>query len=111
MIDSNISQIEQKTRFNAHFEGLLSKLSQKSQKCFIFTDTNIDLLNAKQNSTAHEYLNTIMSYGFIQTVIKATRMQGESYLLIDHIITNCTSPLFTTGTIISDVIDLFPIFI
>ena len=63
--------------------------------------TNIDLLNAQPNSPAHEYLNTIMSYGFVQTVVKATRMQGDSYSLIDHILTNCTNPLFTTGSIIS----------
>ena len=108
---TNISQIEQKTRFNAHFEGLLSKLSQKNQKSFIFTDSNIDLLNAQPNSPAHEYLNTILSYGFVQTVVKATRMQGDSYSLIDHILTNCTNPSFTTGSIISDISDHFPIFI
>jgi hypothetical protein len=32
----NVSQNDQKHRFNLHFDGLLSKLSQKRQKSFIF---------------------------------------------------------------------------
>jgi hypothetical protein len=52
-----------------------------------------------------------VSYGFIQTIVKATRIQGESASLIDHIVTNCTSVNFTTGSILADVSDHFPIFI
>jgi len=107
----NISPNEQKRRFNVHFDGLLSKLSQKRQKSFIFLDSNINLLNSEPNASSHEYLNTILSYGFIQTIVKATRMQGDSVSLIDHIITNCTSVNFTTGSILADVSDHFPIFI
>ena len=107
----NISQTEQRNRFNHHLDDLLLKLSQKRQKSFIFSDSNIDLLTAEANHSTHEYLNSILSHGFLQTVIKATRIQGASSSLIDHIITNCSNVSFSTGSIITDVSDHFPIFI
>jgi hypothetical protein len=107
----NVSQLEQKNRFDTHFENLLAYLSNKNQKSFIFSDSNIDLLNCTPNSPAHEYINTVLSHGFIQTLSKATRIQGASSSLIDHIITNCSNATFTTGSILTDISDHFPTFI
>ena len=60
---------------------------------------------------SHQYLNSIFSHGFIQTVSKCTRMQNQSKTLLDHIITNSHNSNFTTGTLLSDISDHFPTFI
>jgi exonuclease III len=46
----NISQVEQKNRFDTHFENLLSHLSTKTQKTFIFSDSNIDLMHCSKKT-------------------------------------------------------------
>jgi len=107
----NITENEQNNRFFNHFEHLLENLSQKSHKSFIFTDSNINLLQLNPGSLSETYLNSIFTHGFTQVSLKATRMQDNSKTLIDHIITNSSNNSLTTGSIICDISDHFPIFI
>ena len=72
-------------------------------------DSNIDLLNLDNPSSA-SFLNTILSKGFLQCTIKATRMQNNSKTLLDNILTNRPGAI-TTGTVISDISDHFFTFI
>ena len=48
-----------------------------------------------------------MSNGFLQLITKATRIQGTSISLIDHILTNSLGSTSDVGTIINDVSDHF----
>jgi hypothetical protein len=107
----NVSLSEQNNRFFVHFENLLHTLSLKSHKSFIFTDSNINLLENNPTNISSTYLNCILSHGFIQLSTKATRIQGNSMTLLDHIITNSSNKNFSTVSIISDISDHFPVFI
>jgi hypothetical protein len=49
--------------------------------------------------------------GFLQLITKATRIQGVSYSLIDHILTNSNLKTYKAGVIISDISDHFINFI
>ena len=49
---------------------------------------NIDLLKIRQNDHAKLLLDASASVGLTQIITKATRIQGTSFSLIDHIFTN-----------------------
>jgi len=106
----NISANDQMQRFSLSFNDLLAKISIKRHVSFIFTDSNINLIN--ENPLVYgNYLNTIFSHGFLQLNTKASRMYDGSISLIDHIISNCKSNSFRTGSLISDISDHFITFI
>jgi hypothetical protein len=52
-------------------------------------------------------LETVHSNGFLQLIRKATRIVGNSYSLIDHVLCNNFNPEFITGTILLDISDHF----
>ena len=56
-------------------------------------------------------METIFTNGFNQKVGKATRIQGNSYSLIDHILTKTEVNVELSGTILSDISDHFINFI
>jgi exonuclease III len=101
----NMTAAEQNTLFFENFNSLLESLSQKQHKSIIFTDSNIDLLHLNENATT--YLNTILTNGFLQIQSKASRIDGNSSTLLDHIITNLSNRTFQTGILISDISDHF----
>jgi len=106
----NFTANEKRKKFDDAFDSLLSNLSEKSHQSFIFADSNINLLS-NNNDVYMDYLNAMFANGFLQICNKATRMQGPSSSLIDHIITNCTYHSFVSGSIVSDISDHFPTFI
>jgi hypothetical protein len=89
----------------------LHNLSQINSPSFIFLDSNINLLKLPNNQTSQDYLETIHSNGFLQVISKATRIAGDSFSLIDHILCNNYSTLTKTGTLITDISDHFMNFI
>ena len=66
----------------------LSFLNSQSAISYVFLDSNIDVSKINVQQTAIEYSDIILSNGFIQTITKATRVQGSSHSIIDHILTN-----------------------
>ena len=56
--------------------------------CYIMTDSNMDLLSIANSNLSLEYIELLLSYGFINLITKATRLASNSSTLIDHIITN-----------------------
>ena len=105
-----VTPTQQMERFSGSFEELFSNLSRKKNDCFIFMDSNIDLLKLADVSSSN-LLNTMFAAEFLQTVYKATRFQNASRTLIDHIFTSCKLNQYRTGTILADVSDHFFTFI
>lgn len=105
-IITNTTPLVQMNLFLEKFDILLDTLGQKNCESYVFTDSNIDLLNL-QNHVVNSYLNTILSRGYFQTICKATRAQGNAFTLIDHILTNTKCSAITTGTVLSDISDHF----
>ena len=77
----------------------------------VFLDANINLLKINNCTTAARYLETIYSNGFNQKISKATRIIGDSFSLIDHVLYKTESTNISSGTILSDFSDHFTYFI
>jgi hypothetical protein len=91
-------------------DSLLYNMSNYSNNVFVFSDSNINLLQLNENAFIAQYLETIYSNGFNQIIGKATRITQNSFTLIDHILTksNCK---FISGTLTTDFSDHFTNFI
>jgi exonuclease III len=106
----NLTAAQQMERFQFNFGELLSKLNSSRLTSYVFIDSNVDLLNMNSEETFN-YLNNVLSNGFIQQIMKATRFQNQSKTLLDHILTTSRSNRIFSGTIVSDVSDHFFTFI
>jgi hypothetical protein len=85
----------------------LARLSDLNKQVYLFTDSNINLFNLNESSFCSDYLDTLITNGFVQIISKATRIQNNKASLIDHIITNTNLTKYVTGTIIDDLSDHF----
>ncbi len=56
-------------------------------------------------------MDTNICNGFIQLITKATRIQGASRTLIDHILTNSNRDSYKAGVFVTDISDHFITFI
>ena len=81
------------------------------KKCEIILlgDLNINLLNFNQHSQTKEYLEMLISRGFLPIIILPTRIFDSSATLIDHIFTNIQSEIYQSFIIMSDLSDHFPV--
>jgi hypothetical protein len=68
------------------------------------TDANINLLEL-ENQNPQNYMNLLFAAGYLQGILKATRIQNASRSLIDHIHFNNISNDILSGVIISDISD------
>jgi hypothetical protein len=64
----------------------LNNLLLLNIETYLFTDANIHLLKINHYQLIEDYPSVIQSNGFSQITQKATRIQNESYSLIDHIL-------------------------
>jgi hypothetical protein len=110
MAPSNVTQNQQIKNFLIKFSDLLQNIQSKKLESYIFIDSNLDLLNLRQQN-AENYLNIILEKSFLQRISKATRIQNNSKSLIDHILFNSNGTDFLSGTIVSDLSDHFFMFI
>ena len=75
------------------------------------TDSNINLLRFDNHPPAVSLIESAMENGFIQTVMKASRIFDGKISLIDHIFTNTKNIEITSGSIVCDISDHFITFI
>ena len=93
--------------FLTKFDELLELLHRNNSTYLLFGDANINLLKISHCPLSQKYLNTIHSNGFINGIFKATRIQGPSYSLIDHILVKNEPTKTTFKTVICDISDHF----
>merc|ERR1711909_113455 len=101
------------THFNDSLDQCLKKFN--SNNMFLLAgDINIDLLKTNLQST-QDYLNTMLSYNLIPSIIIPTRVTNRSSTLIDHIFLRLPKSKInnqiTSGNFISDISDHFGNFI
>ena len=92
------------------FHGLLAYPDMVNKKCFLLGDYNIDLLKYDTDTFVQTFSDVIMTAGFLPLITKPTRITGTSATLIDNVFTNSRCTL-STGIILSDLSDHFPILI
>ena len=94
-----------------HFNDSLNKCLKKfsSNNLFVLAgDINIDLLNINIQST-QDYLNTMLSYNLIPSIVIPTRITDRSMTLIDHIFVRLPKSKINnniiSGNLITDISD------
>ena len=80
----------------------LAMLSETNCHSYLFLDSNINLLQLPNSTLCSNYLDTVITNGFLQIISKATRVQSNRPSLIDHILTNANLQSYNAGTIIDD---------
>ena len=73
-------------------------------------DFNLDLLKYNVHEKTTDFVDNIISHGFLPTIHKPTRVTTESATIIDHIYVNYATHKSKSGIIITDVSDHFGIF-
>jgi exonuclease III len=106
--ESSSVQIE---NFNSKLDSFLNDLYNYRSEAFVFLDANINLLKLANSNPANDYISILHSNGFLQLISKATRIHGETYSLIDHILCKSYNPDFRTGTLLLDISDHFLTFL
>ncbi len=112
----NITNTVHMDNFINQLDNTLVSLSGLDVASYLFSDSNINLLNINNNNNAIDYLNTIHASGYVQVIGKATRISGNinrnyCYSLIDHILYNGPNPNLTSGVVTYDISDHFLTFI
>ena len=102
---ANGSQLEHNELFISYLDTHLYNLAQCNCDVYVFTDSNLNLLNINNNNTTALYLETIYSNGFNQKVGKATRICNNNFSLIDHVFSKSSNLHFSTGTLLTDISD------
>jgi hypothetical protein len=100
------------TQFNSHLETLLTAVNHRKLNAYLFLDSNITLQNLNTDHIASNYHDLILNNGYLQTITRATRIQGGHFSLIDrnHIKTNSPSNNSDSGILINDISDHFTTF-
>ena len=70
-------------------------------------DYNINLLNFVTHHQTHDFVDDVISHGFIPHITKPKRITSNSATLIDHLYSNHNHPNYESGIIVTDVADHF----
>ena len=97
--------------FINNMDTQLSNLALYNSNTYVFLDSNVNLLKINNCQNAARYLETIYSNGYNQKIGKATRIIGDSFSLIDHILYKSDLVNIKSGTILTDFSDHFTNFI
>ena len=93
-------------KFTEVLEGTTTKIinDNKIKNCIIVGDLNIDLMKHEAHYNTGEFLNTMLSHGFMPT-----RVTNHSCTLIDHIFyySKTFKNNFLTGNLFTDISDYF----
>ena len=73
--------------FTNILETTLTKITtdKKIKDCFVTGDINIDLIKFNYQIVVENYLNTMLRYAFMPTIVLPTRITNHTCTLIDHI--------------------------
>ena len=102
---ANTSHSQQLEDFTLRFDNLLHDLNTKNCDSFIFMDSNINLLNLDTNQPAKNFLHAFTERGYLLANLKATRIQGDHFSLIDNILTNSKTNSLQSGSLIDNISD------
>jgi len=108
---ANTTALQARTDFIDILSNFLSKLNELRYTSYVFSDSNINLLKLPYDNFVDDYYSSLLLNGFTQAIYRATRIQGQSYGLIDHIATNNPSNDLISGVVIDDISDHFLTFI
>lgn len=105
----NLSQRDQIEAFFDIFEKYLLELDKFSCDIFITCDSNLNLLD--KNSNTQRFSDLVETNGFYNVILKASRIFGQSFSLIDQIFVKMSKVCnFDSGVLIDTPSDHFAVF-
>ena len=102
---NNMTGQQQFDEFHDKMDSLLNLLSNNNCDAYVFIDSNINLHKINADLQAQSYMTNTTNNGFLLTNFRTTRIQNETFSLIDHILTNCKNKAITSGSITEDISD------
>ena len=90
-----------------------SIIKEENKTAYLMGNFNIDLLKVNLHAKTNEFVNDVISQGFLPKITRPTRITPHSATLIDHIYSNDnrpTSQIDISGIIITDLADHFGTF-
>ena len=96
--------------FLEQMNQLLGILKQEGKLIYLIGDFNIDLAKYDSNETISDFFNLMYSHSYKSLINKPTRVQGHSSSIIDNIFTNDLESTHSSGILLADISDHFPIF-
>ena len=96
--------------FMNYLEEVLVKLTEERKTVVLAGDFNYNLLNQSQDKHVLSFSNLLNSYGYYHLIAKATRIDREISSLLDNIFVNDHNFAKSSGVIIHDLSDHFPVF-
>jgi exonuclease III len=109
--NTGISVTNHLEEFMLLFDNHLRNINDLTMDSYIFLDASINLNHLNTSSNSREYLNTIISNGFLPTITKAIRINNDSATFINQILSIVTSNVINAGTLVMDTSDHFCNFI
>ena len=88
----------------------LETLNNEGCEVYITGDIKIDFFQYNTNNQTSEYLDMLLSLGYLPIITKPTRITDHSATLIDHIYTNVPQKLVKSGICLVGITDHLPIF-
>lgn len=96
--------------FIVELGNAIETIQIRKKVAFICGDFNLDLFSISKGGAALDFFNILASSGYLPLISKSTRIQNTCYSLIDNIFCNNLTFVNTSGIILDDTGDHFPIF-
>lgn len=72
-------------------------------------DFNLNLINSSIHAPTNDFLTNLLSFNFVPTINKPTRISNASATLIDNIFVNCIKPDYSSAIVYNDISDHLPV--
>ena len=96
--------------FMSYLEDTLAKIDVENKLVLLAGDFNYDLFKVTQDKHVLSFQNLLYSYGYISLISRATRIDREHSSLLDNIFINDHNFVKSSGVIVNDLSDHFPVF-
>ena len=96
--------------FYQAIKSKLEMLNNEGCEVYITGDINIDFFRYNTDNQISEYLDMLLSLGYLPIITKPTRITDHSATLIDHIYTNVPQKVVESGICLAGITDHLPIF-
>lgn len=95
--------------FMAYLEETLAKFDGENKIVVLAGDFNYNLLKQSRDKHVLSFQNLLYSYGYVSLISKATRIDREHSSLLDNIFINDHKYVKSSGVIMHDLSDHFPV--
>ena len=107
---SNVQSNKDTDQFNLEFREILKAIDcYKNLTIFLAGDYNLDLLSHKKNPLIADFVNTLISFAYIPSITRPTRVTEHSKTLLDNIFVKSLNMHVQSVIIYNDISDHFPI--